>query len=525
MAEIKNFLSLNGLQHYDAKIKAFIASQDKDVTDKLMALIGAAEEGNKKTILARVKDLETAVGDVKNLPGEVKELVAAILGEATRAQAAEKGLGDRLNIIEGEGEGSIKKALADANAHTDELNTAMDSRVGALETAIGDGGSVADQINTAIEALDANITSAAVAAGNGIQVQVVETDGKVTGVNVTGNFDNKYDASGAAATVNSALETYKETNNAAVAAAKKAGDDAQSDLNTYKGTVSTTYETKTDATAKLTEAKGYTDTEIGKVNTKIGTVAEGKTVVGLINEAKQAAIDEASYDDTQVKADIAANKSAIDAVKADYLKASDKTELTNTINANKNILDAVKEDVDAFFADADLTAQAKDTLKEIQEYINSDATAAAEMTASIQNNSSEISALKTKVGAIPGGATATDVVGYINEKVATETARAEGVESGLDTRLVAVEAKLGDGEGSVNAKIEAAKNEAISTATTKADNALKEAKSYVDGKLGNVGEEKGTVTARINAIEEELAAAVTFEAISEEQINALFGNK
>ena len=399
MAETKNFLSLAGLQSYDAKIKALIKSQGKDVTDKLIELIGAAEKGaDAKTILARVADLETAVGNVQNLPGEVKELVAAIVGESTRAQAAEKGLGDRLDIIEGEGESSIKKALADA-------------------------------------------------------------------------------------------KTYADGKDAAIAAAKKAGDDAQKDVDALEA--------------------------------KVGTVAEGKTVVQMISEAQSAA----TYDDTKVKADIAANKSAIDAVKADYLKASDKAELTNTINTNKGILDKVKEDVDVFFADADLTAQAKDTLKEIQECINSDATAAAEMTASIQNNSNEISALKTKVGTIPEGATATDVVGYINEKVTAEKTRAEGIESGLDTRLVAVEAKLGDGEGSVNAKIEAAKNEAISAATTKANTALNDAKSYVDGKLGNVGEEKGTVTARINAIEEELAAAVTFEAISEEQINALFENK
>ena len=403
MAETKNFLSLTGLQRYDEKIKAFIKSQGKDVTDKLIALIGAAEKGaDAKTILDRVADLETAVGNVQNLPGEVKELVAAIVGESTRAQAAEGALGNRLNAIEGEGEGSIKKALAGAKAYA---------------------------------------------------------DGK----------------------------------DAAIAAAKKAGDDAQRDVDALEA--------------------------------KVGTVAEGKTVVQMISEAQAAA----TYDDTQVKANIAANKSAIDAVKADYLKASDKTELTSTINANKNILDKGKEDVDTFFADADLTAQAKDTLKEIQEYINSDATAAAEMTASIQNNSSEISALKTKVGALPDGATATDVVGYVDEKVGAEKTRAEGIENGLDTRRVAVEAKLGDGEGSVDAKIEAAKNEAISTAandaTTKADNALNDAKTYVDGKLGNVGEEKGPLTARIKAIEDEIAAAVKLEAISEEQINALFENK
>ena len=57
MAETKNFLSLAGLQSYDAKIKALIKSQGKDVTDKLIELIGAAEKGaDAKTILARVAD-------------------------------------------------------------------------------------------------------------------------------------------------------------------------------------------------------------------------------------------------------------------------------------------------------------------------------------------------------------------------------------------------------------------------------------------------------------------------------------
>ena len=48
-------------------------------------------------------------------------------------------------------------------------------------------------------------------------------------------------------------------------------------------------------------------------------------------------------------------------------------------------LEGVKEDVDTFFKDADFTTNAKDTLKEIQTYINSDAQAAADMLASINN--------------------------------------------------------------------------------------------------------------------------------------------
>ena len=295
--DTKKYLDLVGLGHYDAKIKEYIKTHGSDAIDKLVLLIGASELGDKeKTLIARIAALEAGLGDVSTLEGEVKTAVAAILGEAKRAKDAEKALSDRLNTIEGSAdtEGSIAKALADAKSYTD----------------------------TEIGKLDADITSAAVEAGKGIQVQVVEADGKITNVNVTGNFDSKYDAAGAAATVDGKLESYKSSNDAAVAAAKKAGDDAQADVDALEA--------------------------------KVGTVAEGKTVVGLIDEAKQAAIEAATYDDTQVKADIAANAaaiakkadsttvSAIDGrvatIEGDYLKAADKTALEGKITENKNAI-------------------------------------------------------------------------------------------------------------------------------------------------------------------------------------------
>ena len=68
---------------------------------------------------------------------------------------------------------------------------------------------------------------------------------------------------------------------AAIAAAKKAGDDAQADINT------------------LTE--------------KVGVVTDGKTVVQMIADAQAAA----TYDDTQVKADIKSNADAITKLNGD----------------------------------------------------------------------------------------------------------------------------------------------------------------------------------------------------------------
>ena len=365
--DTKKYLDLVGLGHYDAKIKEYIKTHGSDAIDKLVLLIGASELGDKeKTLIARIAALEAGLGDVSTLEGEVKTAVAAILGEAKRAKDAEAALDARLDIIEGSAdtEGSIAKALADAKSYTD----------------------------TEIGKLDADITSAAVEAGKGIQVQVVEADGKITNVNVTGNFDNKYDASGAAATVDGKLESYKSSNDAAVAAAKKAGDDAQADVDALEA--------------------------------KVGTVAEGKTVVGLIDEAKQAAIEAATYDDTQVKADIAANAaaiakkadsttvSAIDGrvatIEGDYLKAADKTALEGKITENKNAIAVLngtgegsvsKQVADAVAGIVADAPEAYDTLKEISDWISSHAESAATMNSQINANKEAIAANKKAIDA------------------------------------------------------------------------------------------------------------------------------
>lgn len=121
-------------------------------------------------------------------------------------------------------------------------DTVLAGRVTAVETLVGTT-AVATQIANAIAALD---------------------------------LANTYDAKGAAAAVQGnttttvkgvedALNTYKTTNDEAVAAAKKAGDDAQSDVDALEE--------------------------------KVGTVPDGKTVVQLIEDAKT----DATYDDTEVR--------------------------------------------------------------------------------------------------------------------------------------------------------------------------------------------------------------------------------
>lgn len=212
----------------------------------------------------------------------------------------------------------------------------------------------------------------------------------------------------------------------------------------------------------------------------------------------------------------------IDAVKGDYLKAADKTELEGKITAeattaraaekaNADAIAAVKEDVDAFFKDATISEAAKDTLKEIQEYINSDVQGAAAMTESINGVKDRVKAIEddylveadktelqgnidkkadiTTVNGIDGRLQT--VEGKIDNKAEIETV------NDIDGRLQAVEGKV-DVTGKVSEAIATAKQGAIDAAatdaTTKANTAESNAKTYTNeeiAKLENVYDKKG----------------------------------
>lgn len=308
-----------------------------------------------------------------------------------------------------------------------------------------------------------------------------------------------YDAAGSASTVQGNLDAEiarakaKEDELAASIASTQGEVDA---LETYVGTIPTIEgeETPADVIAyinKKTEGIA-TDGALAELQTQVTINKNDITTIKgdyLKASDKTELANAISDEEARATGAESALSTRIKTIEDDYLKTADKTALQNTIDANKQILDAVKEDVDTFFADADMTAQAKDTLKEIQDYINSDVSAAAEMAASIKQNSDAITALDTKVGTIPEGAVSTNVVAYVDEKVGAEKTRAEGVESGLDTRISAIETKFGSGDGSVADMIADAKAEAISEATstaaadatTKADKALSDAKTYANG--------------------------------------------
>lgn len=292
--------------------------------------------------------------------------------------------------------------------------TTAEGEIDALQTAIADGGSVANAIADAKKAgTDAAKAAATAQATADSKTTMAEVEAK--------NYATKTEAQG-----------YADGKNAAIQAAKSAADAAQADVDALEA--------------------------------KVGTVPENKTVVEMISDAQAAA----TYDDTALKG-------RVSNIEKDYLKAADKTELSNTISgidtaykaadtalsnrvkaieddhlkkADKTELATsiadVKSDVDTFLAAANIGGEAIDTLKEIQDYISSDGTAAAEMT-------NKISALETAVGkAAEGDNPATGLVKSVADNaaaIAAEKTRAEGAEANLaqaDTDNLAAAKKYAD---------------------------------------------------------------------------------
>ena len=154
---------------------------------------------------------------------------------------------------------------------------------------------------------------------------------------------------------------------------------------------------------------------ISNINTKIGTVAENKTLVEMISDAQTAA----TYDDTALVGRVAA-------IEGDYLKAADKTAIEAKMATD--IATAKTEAIETVLGEA--VPEDFDTLKEIAAWIQSDTTASAQLVTRVTNIEKdylkgadktalqgEIDALETFVGSLPENAASTTVVAYIKEVV------------------------------------------------------------------------------------------------------------
>ena len=121
----------------------------------------------------------------------------------------------------------------------------------------------------------------------------------------------------------------------------------------------------------------YTKSEIDAIT---GEVAEGKTIVDLINDAKT----ESTYDDTAIKALIQGNTDAITILNGDASTAGSVISIANA---------QAKAEVAAIVGAAPETM---DTLEEVANWIANDQTGAAAMAADIAANKSAIAAINNE---------------------------------------------------------------------------------------------------------------------------------
>ena len=193
-------------------------------------------------------------------------------------------------------------------------------------------------------------------------------------------------------------KNYADGKDTAIAAAKKAGDDAAAAV--------------TALDRKATAMAENIDSRFNNINDKIGEIPASKTVAQAIEDAKTAA----TYDDTALAG-------RVTVIEGDYLKSADKTEVKNEIKTERDRLDA-------FLSAADVGDAAVDTLKEIQNYISTHGTAADEMVKNIAANKAAIeaeattarAAEKKNADAITKLNGAADVEGSVSNKIASEIA-------------------------------------------------------------------------------------------------------
>ena len=189
----------------------------------------------------------------------------------------------------------------------------------------------------------------------------------------------------------------------------------QSDVSTLQTDMGNVKSTLGNSESGLVKDVADNASGIEAINTKIGNVAEGKTIVEMISDAQTAA----TYDDTALAG-------RVSAIEGDYLKAADKTALETKMATD--IATAKTEAIETVLGEA--VPEDFDTLKEVAAWIQSDTTASAELITRVTNIENdylkgtdktalqgEIDALETFVGTLPEGAVSTNVVAYIQEVV------------------------------------------------------------------------------------------------------------
>lgn len=292
-------------------------------------------------------------------------------------------------------------ALAAAKEHANGLNTAMNTRVEALEAI--------DHSHANAEELDK------IAVGDKAKWDAMEQNAK----DYADGLDEVMDGRVAA------LE------------AKFTGDDSVADQ--IAAAVAAEAKLRDDADKALDEKISDNDAEI-------------LALQGLVGETK---VSEAIATAVAAEAEIAraaekANADAIDAIEADYLKASDKTELEGKIKSNTDAIALLTNGVDEKVVDG---------VNDLIAYVAEHGTEVTGMKADIKQNADDIDALEgrmdTAEGAIALKAAQADLEA-LDGRVEAVEGELNTATTGLKARMTQAEADIDALEGAVALKANAA---------------------------------------------------------------------
>lgn len=251
----------------------------------------------------------------------------------------------------------------------------LKTRLSAVETTVGnaESGLVKDVADNTAAITAAEEAISAIKDGTTID-SFADVETALAGKQAAGDYATKTEAQG-----------YADAKDAAIAAAKKAGDDAQADVDALEA--------------------------------KVGAVTEGKTVVEMIAEAQEAA----TYDDTALTGRVTTVEGQVTT-----LIGSDASKSARTI---------ASEEVAKIVAGADASY---DTLKEIADWISNHKTDATAM-------NSAITTLEGIVDGIGGEGEKATVVEYVTDAIAAlkigDYAKAADL-TALASKVTAAEGKI-----------------------------------------------------------------------------------
>ncbi|MBQ8473913.1 MAG: hypothetical protein IJ500_03570 [Alphaproteobacteria bacterium] len=317
----------------------------KKAGDDAAAALGAYKTTNDAAVLANTNAISAINDQTTGILKQAKDYTDALAnGQVTTNKNDIATLQENLQKVQGGqltlGTDAVDSGNIKAGAVTEEkLSTELAGKVNAAQTS--------QQVATAITGALADYTTTADLQTN----YLTKTDASTT-YQTIGNMKNAIsegmtDAEKQATYPTIALLEAQIDSSAQDSAAELAS--VASDLGSLQQTVNTNKQAADAVAERVTTAEGEIDALQAAdttINNKIGTVAEGKTVVQMIADAQTAA----TYDDTDVKADIAANAEAIADEEA-RAKAAEEANATAAANA-KSAADAAQTQADKGVTDA-----------------------------------------------------------------------------------------------------------------------------------------------------------------------------